>query len=69
MLINTQAIYSLIGMRFRGNVSAFSRALGLNYSTVWRVLTRKTNGLGKFVPSLSAYCKTNGLCLSDYVEI
>lgn len=68
MEIKSRAVFVLIQKQFSGNMADFCRALGLSYTTLWRVLNKHSSGVSKFIPALSGYCKANNLKLSDYVK-
>lgn len=66
MHINEQAIYGLIGERFKGNISNFCRALHLDYSGVWKVLNGQSSGTQKFIPALYSYCIENKIDFTEF---
>lgn len=68
MTVDARRVYELIGVRFRGNAAEFSRSIGVNYTTTWRALNKKSGGEIKFIPALLRYCKEVGLNPTDYIQ-
>ena len=68
MSIDANAIYRLIGERFRGNLTAFARAIGVDRVVAWRALNGKSGGTRKFIPAFYTYCKKESINPDDYFE-
>lgn len=60
-------IEELIGQRHNGNYRDFAIAIGLNYVTVYRVLTGRRLPGNKFIAAFMAYCKLYGLDFNHYI--
>lgn len=67
MKINKNAFKMLIDSNFEGNYSKCARALGVNVSSVSRLLSGE-QGLGvKILNGLMSYCEKNKLDVREYI--
>lgn len=66
--VDIEKINSLIRERFEDDYKGFAADVNLDPSTVYRVITGRTNGGTKFFNGLMGYCNQHGLEFDDYLD-
>lgn len=67
MEINTINLQNLIESDFEGNYKLFANAINLNSTTVYRVLTGRSNPGQKFIANLMLLCKKKKYDFDKYI--
>ena len=64
---NIEKIKTLIKEQFCNDYRVMAKAIGVDTTTIYRVITKRTNGGTKFFSGLIKYCETNKLSYKDYI--
>ena len=64
---NVEKIKILIKERFCNDYRMMAKTIGVDTTTIYRIITKRTNGGTKFFSGLISYCETNELNYEDYI--
>jgi hypothetical protein len=67
MVPNVVELRKLVDNNFRGNQTAFGKAIGIDRAQVSKILKDGTNAGALFFGALLAYCEKEGLDFRQYI--
>ena len=67
MTFNNERIKNLIEVNHNGNYKLFAKEVGVDYTTMFRVLKGSKNPGRVFIGKFVSYCRVNALDFNDYI--